>query len=245
MKNSFILYTDYLAQIELLSMEQRGELFTAIMNYASEKELPELDGMVTMAFSFIKSQLDRDKERYDSIVESRKESGKKGGRPPKAKASSEIKEKAKKAKGFSEKQTKAKKPDNEDVNDNEDVDVNETDKGLNTSCLESNKFAPEYVAKIPLNDGTEYGVSEKEYRLYSELYPAVDVASELRKMAGWCYGNPKNRKTRRGIGKFITGWLSRAQDKAPKKQNTGFYDDMREWVNEHESTGIWDDSSGN
>ena len=33
-------------------------------------------------------------------------------------------------------------------------------------------------------------------------------------MIGWLDGNPKNRKTPRGIGRFINGWLCRAQDSA-------------------------------
>lgn len=239
-KNSFVLYTDYLDQVELLSMEQRGQLFTAIMCYASEKSVPQLDGMVAMAFSFIKAQIDRDNEKYGATLEARREAGKKGGRPKKPEKANGFEEKAKKANGFSEKQTKAKKPDNDNVYVDDNDNVNDDDI-LKTSCAETNQFAPTPVVKIPLNDGSEYGVSEKEYQYYKGIYPAVDVMSELRKMAGWCFGNPKNRKTRRGIGKFINGWLSRAQDKAPKGQR-GFYDDMRKWVDEHEPPGIWDDS---
>lgn len=118
MKNSFVIYTDYMEQVELLTMEQRGILFTSIMAYASEKELPDMDGMTKMAFSFIKATMDRDMEKYRQTVEKRKEAGKLGGRP-KADGSSEKQSKAKKANGFSEKQDKAKKPDNDSVNDND------------------------------------------------------------------------------------------------------------------------------
>ena len=110
-KNSF----DYLQHIELLNMEQRGELLTAIMLYASGKETGDLDGMVKMAFSFIKNAMDRDMERYTSTVEARREAGKKGGRlkgsGEKANASFEKQTKAKKANASFEKQTKAKKAD--------------------------------------------------------------------------------------------------------------------------------------
>ena len=36
---------------------------------------------------------------------------------------------------------------------------------------------------------------------------------QFRKMTGWIDASPNNRKTRRGIKKFINGWLSREQDK--------------------------------
>lgn len=130
MKNSFVMYTDYMEQINLLTMEQRGLLFTAIMQYASGDALPEMDGMTGMAFSFIKSKMDRDFEKYQQTVEKRKEAGKLGGRP-KAKGFEEKQEKAKKANGFSEKQKKQmvfqkskqkqKNPDNDNDSDNDNV----------------------------------------------------------------------------------------------------------------------------
>ena len=107
--------------------------------------------------------------------------------------------------------------------------------------------------KILLNDGSEYGVSEVDFGYYEKLYPGVDVLTELRKAAGWCFGDPKRRKTKRGVGKFITGWLSRAQDSysGRDKQQKGRYDDLAEWVSERErsntddSEGICDDFSHN
>ena len=69
------------------------------------------------------------------------------------------------------------------------------------------------VARIPLNDKTEYLVHQSAVDHYAELYPAVDVPAELRKMQGWCETHPKKRKTRRGVQAFITSWLSKTQDR--------------------------------
>lgn len=41
-KNSFVMYTTYAEHINLLTMEQRGLLLTAIMNYASGEPLPDM-----------------------------------------------------------------------------------------------------------------------------------------------------------------------------------------------------------
>lgn len=119
MKNSFVLYTSYNDQIKLLNMEQRGLLLTAIIQFASGCELPEMDGMTQMAFAFIRSDMERDAEKYRQTCEARKEAGKSGGRP-KAKKANGFSEKAKKANGFSEKQSKAKKPDNEYEDEDDD-----------------------------------------------------------------------------------------------------------------------------
>ena len=69
------------------------------------------------------------------------------------------------------------------------------------------------VVELPLNDRTSYVVTCTEVNEYAELYPAVDIVRELRKMRGWCLSNPQKRKTRSGIKKFITGWLAREQDR--------------------------------
>lgn len=58
-KNSFLLYTDYYEQFELLSDEEAGILIKSIIKYEKTKEIPELTGAVKMAFSFIKKDLDK------------------------------------------------------------------------------------------------------------------------------------------------------------------------------------------
>ena len=112
------MYTDYLRHVQKLSMEQRGQLFTAILCYTSGEALPELDLATDMIFGVIQERIDRDTALYLEKVEKRREAGKLGGRP-KANDFSENQEKAKKANGFSEKQNN---PDNEYVNDNDNIE---------------------------------------------------------------------------------------------------------------------------
>lgn len=115
MKDSFVLYTKYLDNIQALSMEQRGMLFTSLMLYASGQEPAEMDPVTAMAFGFIKTQMDKDIQKYNETCAKRSEAGKLGGRPKKQ-------DEAKKANGFSEKQkkqVKAKKADNDNEYDND------------------------------------------------------------------------------------------------------------------------------
>ena len=82
------------------------------------------------------------------------------------------------------------------------------------------------VFRLMLLDGSDYKVYQEEIDRYRELYPAIDVEREYRKMIGWIESHPKNRKTPRGIQKFINGWLNRAQDSArpePKAQANRFH----------------------
>ena len=83
----------------------------------------------------------------------------------------------------------------------------------------SNKIATEPpVIEFILNDKTYYPITQKQVDKWSELYPNVDVMQQLRKMCGWLDANPRNRKTKGGILKFVNGWLAREQDKPRKVQ---------------------------
>ena len=65
---------------------------------------------------------------------------------------------------------------------------------------------------LPLNDNTDYPVWEEDVAEYESLYPAVDVRQALRNMKAWLISNPKNRKTKSGIKRFINGWLAKDQN---------------------------------
>ena len=84
---------------------------------------------------------------------------------------------------------------------------------------ESSNEATAIFISILLNDKSYYDVPLSDVEHYKELYPAVNVEQELRKMCGWAEANPKNRKTRSGIKRHINTWLSITQDRGG---NNGF-----------------------
>lgn len=62
---AFNIYFDTFEHIEMLTMEQRGELLTALYEYAISEKSTEFDnGMLRMAFSFMRAQISRDFEKY-------------------------------------------------------------------------------------------------------------------------------------------------------------------------------------
>ena len=75
---SFICYANWYEKIALLTDEQTGVLFKAIFSYVSDNQLPEMDAMTKMCFSFLKETLDMDAKKYDEILKIRSEVGKKG-----------------------------------------------------------------------------------------------------------------------------------------------------------------------
>lgn len=83
-------------------------------------------------------------------------------------------------------------------------------------CAEPGTASTPPVIVLPLNTG-EYGVPQEQVDEWAGLYPAVDVMQQLRNMKGWLDSNPSRRKTKAGVKRFITGWLSKEQDKGGRK----------------------------
>ena len=112
-KNSFILYCDTGQHLELLSDEDAGLLFKGIVHYADTGELPKLPPMAAMAFSFIRAQIDRDQEKWNTTREKRRAAGKSGGL--KSGESRQRSNEAKEANASNPKQNEADEADNVNV----------------------------------------------------------------------------------------------------------------------------------
>ena len=97
--------------------------------------------------------------------------------------------------------------------------VNKSKENKKISSALQGSPRPEAVYQLVLIDGTNYPVYADDVEKYRGLYPAVDVDQEFRKMIGWLDSHAANRKTQRGIGKFVNGWLCRAQDSARPSVN--------------------------
>lgn len=104
--------------------------------------------------------------------------------------------------------------DSSTLNKRNEMKLNETNKTLRVCDeLPSSSPPPELAISLPLNDKSEYLIYSDNVKEWSELYQAVDVMSELRKMKGWLDSNPQKRKTKKGIKRFINSWLCREQDR--------------------------------
>lgn len=138
MKNSFVLYTEYAEYLSMLSTEQCGLLFTAILAYAADEPIPEMDDLTKMAFLGISLQIKHEKEltaRHDEEIKALQqehekelsdlreeieeervrfsEYGKKGGRPKKKTSETPFSENENPLKTpFSEEETPLKPPFN-------------------------------------------------------------------------------------------------------------------------------------
>jgi hypothetical protein len=190
--------------MEELNDTERGRLFTACLIYSKTGEAPQLRGNERFVFPTLKAQIDRDKATYDSRCKKNSDNIRKrwntdvydGEQPCTNDTKTKEKEKEKT-------KTKEKAKDN--------IPPSEVCGELPSS--------PPPAAVLPLVDGTDFKISVEMVAELSGLYPAVDVAQQLRGMRGWLLANPKNRKTKAGIMRFVNSWLSREQNSARPAAN--------------------------
>ena len=78
-KSSFVLYDKYQEQVSMLSDEQAGQLFKAVLAYRNNEQVEVIDPAVKILLSVIKQQIDIDDKKYQETCERRKAAGSKGG----------------------------------------------------------------------------------------------------------------------------------------------------------------------
>lgn len=107
--------------------------------------------------------------------------------------------------------------------DKNSIDILDKSNIGNTS-YEDVHLAVEIIEELPLKDGTLYTIDRQLVEELTPIYSKVDICEQLKQMKGWLIGNPAKQKTRKGIKRFITGWLSREQtrilnSKTPSEKN--------------------------
>lgn len=203
----FCAYHSYLDALEPLTDAERGRLFTACLKYSKSGEVGHLSGNERFVFPVFRGQIDRDNAKYANKCKKQSDNANKRwnkddandakaydgipNMPPHEKDANDAKEKEKE-------KTKEKEKDN--------IPPSEFCGELPSS--------PPPAAVLPLVDGTDFEISVETATELSGLYPAVDVEQQLRNMRGWLLANPKNKKTKSGIMRFVNSWLSREQNSA-------------------------------
>ncbi|MDY4755259.1 MAG: DUF6291 domain-containing protein [Candidatus Faecousia sp.] len=71
-KPGVMFYFEIRPCIKRLTLEEKGQLFEAILDYGEFGAIPKVDGAVGVAWDFIQQRLDRDTGRYDERVEQTK-----------------------------------------------------------------------------------------------------------------------------------------------------------------------------
>ena len=194
----FCAYHSYLDALEPLTDAERGRLFVACLKYSKSGEVGHLSGNERFVFPVFRGQIDRDNAKYANKCKKQADNANNGipNVPPHEKDANDAK-------------TKAKEKEKEKEKDN--IPPSEVCGELPSS--------PPPAAVLPLVDGSDFPIAQETVDELSGLYPAVDVEQQLRNMRGWLLANPKNRKTKAGIMRFVNSWLSREQNSARPAAN--------------------------
>jgi len=59
-----LLYFDVRPSLKRFSLEEKGRLFEAILDFGEYGVVPELDGALAVAWDFIQPRLEKDRDRY-------------------------------------------------------------------------------------------------------------------------------------------------------------------------------------
>ena len=226
---AFVLYTEYAVKFQKLSDEQLGMLLRMVFAYETDGTIADCDDLaVAVSFDVIREDLDKQNKKYQAKVEAGRVSAEKRNSAKANKAEQTATE----VNRVEQTPTDANRSQQTEGNVTKEKEK-EKEKEINTlntisaPCdsrpVPSDPFSKHVDAEpladvepLPLNDGTEFKLTQKSYEEYARLYPNVDVAQEFRNMRGWCLANPSRKKTPRGIKAFINRWLSEQQNRPPR-----------------------------
>jgi hypothetical protein len=218
-KKSFVIYVSWKLWLDALSDEQKGQWLNWMLDYTNDlnPEYPK-DKAVEVACRMAQDTLKRDLKKYNAKVE-------------RMQRINEERNKNKVEETKNENDTKSLRNRDNIVGDNVNVNVNDNVNVISKdiynieskdSCGEVSQDKPTPLIILPCINNYNHPIFQEDVDHYKELYPAVDILQELKKMLGWLESNSKNRKTQNGIKSFITRWLSKCQDKAPKVESSNF-----------------------
>ena len=85
-------------------------------------------------------------------------------------------------------------------------------------------FAPDpadIVLTFPTDgEPDQWHLTTQKVARWSELFPKLDILAESKKALSWIESNPDNRKTAKGMSRFLNGWLDRSSNRAPVRETT-------------------------
>jgi uncharacterized protein DUF6291 len=177
-KKSFVLYHSFYDVIKDMSDQDAGLLLKAVFEYHINNLEIELPPVLKMAFQFIKSQLDRDRVKYQATCEKRATAGSKGGKQKQA----NVANASKSSKSKQNIANVANLADNDDVDDDVDDDDIKKSKPKEKSSFVFADFFPDNLNTPEFV--TAWLEWEKHRREIKKKLTPSTVKKQLEKLAG-------------------------------------------------------------
>lgn len=198
-KNSFVIYTDCLEQLEVIPDAERGVLFLEVLKYARTGVVPTIENPFLKAlFLGFKNQIDRDTAKYDEVCKKRAESGRQGGIKKAENLANATKCYQMLPSATKSKQNLANVADNDNESDNDNDNVNDIDIKKNKG--KTSRFTPPTLQEV------ENYIKEKGYSVDAEAFIAFYDSN------GWLVGKNKMKSWESAV----TTWAKR-EEKQPQR----------------------------
>ena len=197
-KNSFVIYTDCLEQLEVIPDAERGVLFLEVLKYARTGVVPTIENPFLKAlFLGFKNQIDRDTAKYDEVCKKRAESGRQGGIKKAENLANATKCYQVLPNATKSKQNLANVADNDNESDNDNVN----DIDIKKNKGKTSRFTPPTLQEV------ENYIKEKGYSVDAEAFIAFYDSN------GWLVGKNKMKSWKSAV----TTWAKR-EEKQPQRQ---------------------------
>ena len=204
-KNSFVIYTDCLEQLEVIPDAERGVLFLEVLKYARTGVVPTIENPFLKAlFLGFKNQIDRDTAKYDEVCKKRAEAGRNGGNQRVANlkiqaTQSNCNQNQANASNCLKVEANASNTQANQA-DSENGSVNVYDIDINKSKGKTSRFTPPTLQEV------ENYIKEKGYSVDAEAFIAFYDSN------GWLVGKNKMKSWKSAV----TTWAKR-EEKQPQR----------------------------
>ena len=163
MNTSFVLFTKIDDVVKELTLEEKGRLFQAILDYQKTGEIPEMDKLLKVVFLPIKHDMDYCEEQKQKSQQQKSDAGKKSAEARSTKANA-VEQKLTPLNAVEHRSTKANAVEH---NINVDIDIN--DKNNNTPLPPSTE-GDGGVKPVP-EKKKQSDVMEERFERFWSVYP--------------------------------------------------------------------------
>ena len=199
--------SDYLDELLLLPMEQRGLLITTVFSYVNDKPLPELDLATALLWQTWKKCIDRNAEKWEESRQRRSEAGRKGGLASRNKVKATASNAEQSLPGQA---VNVPVPVSVPVNVPVPVPVSE-------ASTDASLHQPPYSISLPLKNGSNFVVTAVDLENYAQRYPMLDIPQVFQNILGWLESHPDRLKSDEDARSFVSNWLDGDASKTKRK----------------------------
>ena len=137
-KKSFVLYADLIKSIEHLTYEEKGILFTHLLEYVNDMNPILNDRLILTAWKPIELQLKRDLKKFEEVKAKRSVAGKRSAESRALKNDEQNSTNSTSVESVE--QTPTNPTDNDNDNDNDNVTDNDNDNVINSNNINFDKL---------------------------------------------------------------------------------------------------------